>query len=51
MVLRGGRSITKMFIGLDDESCFPKLPKMFMELDSYRVSKSDSLVLRGNVES
>ena len=33
-VLRGGRSITWVFRGLEEESCGPKSPLMLIELDS-----------------
>ena len=49
-VLRGGRSITWVFRGLEEESCGPKSPLMLMELDSYGTSKWDLWVLRVNVE-
>ena len=49
-VLRGGRSIIRAFRGLEEESCGPKSPLMFMELDSYGTLKWDLWVFRCNVE-
>ena len=49
-VLRGGRSITRVFRGLEEESCGQKSPLMLKELDSYGTSKLNLWVLRVNVE-